>query len=686
MDIDLKQFQQVFIEECLEGLEVMEAELLKLNPGSVDSEVINTIFRVAHSIKGGAGTFGFYQLTEFTHVAETLLDDLRAEKLTLIDGHISLFLQTVDCLRAWIQLLADDSESIPDAAESLKQQYNQFLQLDVSQDALSTGDEPLVKSTPSEIKALDDGDWLINFIPGQDILKQGNEPRLIFAELQDMGELKVLPKCENVPSWGDLSPEDIYVTWELELISQVSEAQIKEAFEWVEDESTITITEPSTRSQSVASEALATGDQMLPELQAPPVAATKIANTKSAETNSIRVSIDKVDALINMVGELVITQAMLGELGQDFSVEKLPELKKGLTQLTQHTREMQDSVMKIRMLPIQFAFNRIPRMVRDLSEQLGKNVLLRIHGEETELDKIMLEKLSDPIVHLVRNALDHGIETIEERELAGKSDVAYLDINAFHQGGEIIVEIRDDGRGLNRDKIHAKAIEKGIVNKDQRYSDSQIDELIFAPGFSTVETVSDISGRGVGMDVVKRNIESLGGDIKIESTTGEGSCFSIRLPLTLSIMDGQLVKIGSKTYILPIMSIIESLQLKDGMVTKLADDTEVFKLRDEFIPIIRLYQVLNHETSLKCITDGLLVVVESGNNKYGLLVDDLAAQQQVVIKNLEENFMKVSCVSGATILGNGTVALILDIADIVKRVTNERHQHQQRGQRAHVAA
>ena len=246
------------------------------------------------------------------------------------------------------------------------------------------------------------------------------------------------------------------------------------------------------------------------------------------------------------------------------------------------------------------------------------------------------------------------------------------------------MEIRDDGRGLNRDKILAKAIEKGIVNKEQRYSDSQIDELIFAPGFSTVETVSDVSGRGVGMDVVKRNIESLGGGIKIESTTGVGSCFSIRLPLTLSIMDGQLVKIGSKTYILPIMSIIESLQLKDGMVTKLADDTEVFKLRDEFIPIIRLYQILNHETTLKQITDGLLVVVESGNNKYGLLVDDLAAQQQVVIKNLEENFMKVSCVSGATILGNGTVALILDIADVVTHVTNARQQQQ--GQRSYVAA
>ncbi|QUM91137.1 chemotaxis protein CheA [Moritella sp. 36] len=683
MDIDLKQFQQVFIEECVEGLEVMETELLKLTPGAVDSEVINTIFRVAHSIKGGAGTFGFNQLTEFTHVAETLLDDLRAGTLVLTDDHISLFLQTVDCLREWVQLLACDLESIPDIVEELKYQYNQFLQRDMNQQALPNGDEIAVTDVAElATNAHDDGYWLINFIPGPDILKQGNEPRLIFAELQEMGELKVTPKIADLPLWEVLLPEDIYVSWELELISNISESQIKEIFEWVADDSTIIIIHSNTFSNSKAE--YGNTDHALAESVMTPVVSKTIMNNAPTEINSIRVSIDKVDALINMVGELVITQAMLGELGQDFSAERLPEFKKGLIQLSQHTREMQDSVMKIRMLPIQFAFNRIPRMVRDLSGKLGKNVLLRMQGEETELDKIMLEKISDPIMHLVRNALDHGIETIGERKLAGKSDVACLGITAFHQSGEIIIEIRDDGRGLNRAKIHAKAIENGIANQDQHYSNSQIDELIFAPGFSTVETISDISGRGVGMDVVKRNIESLGGDIKVESHDGEGSCFSIRLPLTLSIMDGQLIKIGNKTYILPIMSIIESLQLKDGMVTKLADQTEVFKLRDEFIPIIRLYRVLNHETSLEHITDGLLVVVESGCNKYGLLVDDLAAQQQVVIKNLEDNFMKVSCVSGATILGNGTVALILDIADIVKIITTERRQMQ--GLRAHVAA
>lgn len=690
MDIDLKQFHHVFIEECLEGLEVMEAELLKLTPGDVDSNVINTIFRVAHSIKGGAGTFGFSELTEFTHVAETLLDDLRANKITLIDKHVSLLLQTVDCLGEWIHLLACESELIPKTAEALKLQYHQFLKSDNDQLQKFVTDDEIVPNAISTLSTHHEcNHWLIDFIPGQDILKQGNEPRLIFAELQDMGELKVTAKLMTIPKWKDVLPENIYVSWVLELISPISESQIKEAFEWVEDDSVITI-----KHLSIEHDITSTSNQYPllnsitpnPEIVEPKsqVVANKALNNKSAETSSIRVSIDKVDALINMVGELVITQAMLEELGVDFSADKLPELQKGLAQLSQHTREMQDSVMKIRMLPIQFVFNRIPRMVRDLSEQLGKNVLLRMHGEETELDKIMLEKLSDPIVHLVRNALDHGIETIEERKLANKSEVACLDITAFHQGGEIIVEIRDDGRGLNRTKIHAKAVEKGIATQEQAYSDSQIDEFIFAPGFSTVEAISDISGRGVGMDVVKNNIESLGGDIDVESHDGKGSCFTIRLPLTLSIMDGQLVKVGNQVYIIPIMSISESLQLKDGMVTRLADQTEVFKLRNEFIPIIRLYQVLNHETNLSTVSDGLLVVVESGSSKYGLLVDDLAAQQQVVIKNLEDNFMKVGCVSGATILGSGTVALILDIADIVKKVAGE--SQLQRNRRAAVAA
>lgn len=682
MDIDIKQFQPVFIEECREGLDAMEAELLKLTPGTADKEAINTIFRVAHSIKGGAGTFGFSALTEFTHVAETLLDDIRGDKVALVDGHISLLLQSGDCLREWIDLLEQDITVTPDSAKNLKLQFEQFLTGSSEQGGMSTFLQELpAVSGPENIG------WDIRFIPGADILKQGNEPRLIFSELDDIGDLTIQPDLSSIPDFSSLDPHSLFINWQLTLLGKVDSGQIKEAFEWVEDESEIIITALGSHNHEpelIEKPCDAVIDAVLDvrsEGYEPTIVVEKDntprpTNTvKSSDRGSIRVSIDKVDSLINMVGELVITQAMLGEIGKNFTADKLCEFKKGLMQLSQHTREMQDSVMKIRMLPIQFAFNRIPRMVRDLSTQLGKNVELRVCGEETELDKIMLEKLSDPIIHLVRNALDHGIETIEERQQTGKSEIAYLDINAFHQGGKIIVEISDDGRGLNRTKIQQKAIEKGVISATANLSDEQIDELIFAPGFSTVETISDISGRGVGMDVVKRNIESLGGDITVSTTPGKGSCFAIRLPLTLSIMDGQLVKVGEQTYILPLMSIIESLQLSDGVVTRLADNTEIFKLRDEFIPIIRLHQVLNQTNHIDKISDGILVVVESSKGKYGLFVDDLAAQQQVVIKNLEDNFMKVTCVSGATILGNGTVALILDITDIVKLVAQEQANH-----------
>lgn len=671
MDIDIQQFQPVFIEECREGLDAMEAELLTLRPGNADKEAINTIFRVAHSIKGGAGTFGFSALTEFTHVAETLLDDIRGDKLALLEGHISLLLQSGDCLRAWVDLIEQGITDAPSSAEALKLKFEQYLT-----HSEASGDIHITADTSS---VSENSGWSIHFIPGIDILKQGNEPRLIFSELDDMGDLSVQPNFVKIPDFASLDPHNLYIDWQLSLLGKIDQTLINEAFEWVEDESEITVTALAqvaheidtavSNSVNVIMEK-ETENNLLPSVQEPSnTAQTKVA--KANDSGSIRVSIDKVDSLINMVGELVITQAMLGEIGNNFTVDKLGEFKKGLMQLSQHTREMQDSVMKIRMLPIQFAFNRIPRMVRDLSAKLDKNVELRVTGEETEVDKIMLEKLSDPIIHLVRNALDHGIETTQERQQTDKPDIAYLDINAFHQGGKIIVEIRDDGRGLNRHKIKQKAIEKGVITATANLTDEQIDELIFAPGFSTVETISDISGRGVGMDVVKRNIESLGGDISVATTPGSGSCFAIRLPLTLSIMDGQLVKVGEQTYILPIMSIIESLQLNQGAVTCLADHTEVFKLRDEFIPIIRLHRILNQNSHVNAISEGLIVVVETSKGKYGLFVDDLAAQQQVVIKNLEDNFMKVPCVSGATILGNGTVALILDITDIVKLMTQQ---------------
>ncbi|HFE37019.1 MAG TPA: chemotaxis protein CheA, partial [Gammaproteobacteria bacterium] len=398
----------------------------------------------------------------------------------------------------------------------------------------------------------------------------------------------------------------------------------------------------------------------------------KPAAKKPVDQGSIRVGIDKVDALINMVGELVITQSMLSQLGEDMDQSKIEKMQDGLGQLERNTRELQESVMRIRMLPISFAFQRFPRMVRDLSQKLGKEIELRLLGEQTELDKTVMEKIGDPLVHLVRNSIDHGIESPEEREAAGKPRMGVVELNAFHQGGNIVIEIDDDGKGIDKDVVLAKAIENGVVSENESLTDEQIYDLIFAPGFSTAKVVSDVSGRGVGMDVVKRNIRELGGNIEVKSTKGVGSKIIIRLPLTLAILDGQLIRVGKDTYIIPLVSIIESLQVRNEQVNGIAGQAELYKLRDEYVPIVRLHDVLNLKPDSEKLTDGLLVIVEGDGGQAGLFVDDLLGQQQVVIKSLETNFRPVEGVSGATILGDGTVALILDVAGLVKLSKQER--------------
>ncbi|NOX90879.1 MAG: chemotaxis protein CheA, partial [Gammaproteobacteria bacterium] len=388
--------------------------------------------------------------------------------------------------------------------------------------------------------------------------------------------------------------------------------------------------------------------------------------TASPESSSIRVGIDKIDDLINMVGELVITQSMLGQLGGDFDMSRVERLNDGLAELERNTRELQESVMRIRMLPISFAFNRFPRMVHDLSAKLDKKIELTMSGEQTELDKTVMEKIGDPLVHLVRNSIDHGIETPEARKAAGKPETGVVNLNAYHQGGNIIIEINDDGAGLNYEKILAKAIERGLVGANEELPEEKVYELLFEPGFSTADVVSDVSGRGVGMDVVKRNIMALGGGVDVKSVPGEGSTFTIRLPLTLAILDGQLVRVGDNTYIIPLVSIVESLLVDQKNVNEIAGKAEVYQLRSDYLPIIRLYDIFGVEPDRRSLDDGLLVVVEGDGKKGGLLVDELLGQQQVVIKSLETNFRRVEGLSGATILGDGTVALIVDVAGVVR--------------------
>ena len=391
---------------------------------------------------------------------------------------------------------------------------------------------------------------------------------------------------------------------------------------------------------------------------------------------SIRVGVDKVDSLINLVGELVITQSMLSELGNDFDLTKVERLNSGLEQLLQNTKELQESVMRIRMLPISFAFNRFPRLVHDLSKKTGKDIELILKGEQTELDKTVMEQIGDPLVHLVRNAVDHGIESAEVRLANGKPKKGTIMLDAYHQGGSIVIEIKDDGGGIDREAVFNKALEKGLVDEKTVLTDAQTFDLLFEPGFSTAKEVSDISGRGVGMDVVKRNIQSLGGRIQVISEPGKGSTFRVNLPLTLAILDGQLVQVGTETYIIPLITIVESLQPQKELINRVSGDMVLYRLREDNVPVIPIYQLFNIPCEFDNIENSLLVVVEADGQKIGLMVDDLLAQQQVVIKSLNDNYQQVDGISGATILGDGSVAMILDVPGIITMALAQAHFNQ----------
>ena len=682
MSVDLSQFHQVFFEESFEGLDVMESELLDMDPADVDDETVNNIFRAAHSIKGGAGTFGFMPVSEFTHVLETLLDEIRSGKRSMEPRYVDLFLQSVDCLRGMLSDMQDGNDPEKERPAELRKEFEVILGME--QDAA----DPEEAMPESDEK---DGGWLIDVQPHTDMLMTGNEPFRMFRELRELvGEdnFEVTADTDNIPELSSLTPEECVTSWQIKVTTSTPIDDIKAIFEWVEDECDLTYSPLTGAAETVSKnqdqqsqETQATASEEMPEqvaektpektpvvVEAQKTAKSAKAPKKAVESSSIRVSIDKVDSLINMVGELVITQSMLGQLGQDFDLSRLAKLQEGLSQLEQNTRELQESVMKIRMMPISFAFSRFPRLVRDLGGQLGKKVILETIGEQTELDKTVMEKINDPLVHLVRNSMDHGLETTEQRIAAGKSEEGTITLNAYHQGGNIVIEVADDGAGLNEDRILKKAIEKGLVPENNNLTPEEIHNLIFLPGFSTAEAVSDISGRGVGMDVVRRNIQALNGSIEVKSQRNVGSTFIIRLPLTLAILDGQLVKVCEETYIFPLVSIVESIQIHRSSLNHVTGSQYVMQLRDEYIPIVRLDQIFGLRDDKDVVDEMMLVVVEGDNEKIGIVVDDLLGQQQVVIKSLEQNYQKVSGISGATILGDGTVALIIDISSIGKNI------------------
>jgi two-component system chemotaxis sensor kinase CheA len=661
MTIDLSQFIPTFLEESNENLELMETGLLQLEQG--DSESINAIFRAAHSIKGGAASFGFDDVANFTHLVETYLDEMRDNRRELDQRGTELLLSSVDCIRSLLDSIVNNSECDTELIASTSAGFEQLLALKI---------EPVNIEDPSNEKAVG---WLIEFVPEPGILHSGNDPLLLFSALAELGAIQVTAHYQKIPPLSELDPQDLHLSWTIELRSGASEKDVREVFEWVEDECQMTLT--AITPQNAESADVSPDKQQAKEPAAndasPQVTSPAASNNgvkplkgKTAQDGgSIRVGIDKVDGLINLVGELVITQSMLSELGNDFEMERIDRLAAGLDQLLQNTKELQESVMQIRMLPISFAFNRFPRLVRDIASKLDKKINLQMHGEKTELDKTVMEQIGDPLVHLVRNAIDHGIETAQQRLEMGKAEEGTISLDAYHEGSNIIIEVKDDGRGINRQAVIDKAIDKGLISSGLDLTDSQVFELIFEPGFSTADEVSDLSGRGVGMDVVKSNIQALGGRIQIESQPGQGSTFRVHLPLTLAILDGQLVKVGSETYVIPLIAIVESLQIDPLFISRVSGSVLVYRLRDENIPIIPVYQQFNIKANKTELDEALLVVVEAEGRKVGLLVDDLHAQQQVVIKSLKENFTRVIGISGATILGDGSVALILDISGLI---------------------
>ncbi len=693
MTVDMSQFYEVFFEEAAEHLASMESLLLKLDINAPDPDELNAVFRAAHSIKGGSGTFGFTDMTGVTHILENLLDKIRKGELALRQEMIDVFLEAGDVLKGQLDAHRSGGAGVDEA--TVAHVCAVLAQL-ASEDTA-----PVAAPPPSVTPRQGRTRFHLAF-------KRVAKAKLenLLRELAENGDLKVQEESgnENLSIMLDtsLSETDLlemiqYVVSLKQVVLATGEIDptefAREAFGFFEgnpgapeeapvaeegDGFGLFISPAELKSQQEADDGFglfddAPGMEQIKQVAAAapskPLAAapgkTPMPAAANAEGSSIRVSVEKVDQLINLVGELVITQAMLAQTTANVDPTLYEVLLNSVSQLERNTRDLQESVMSIRMMPISFVFSRFPRVVRDVATKLGKQVELRTIGEGTELDKGLIEKIADPLTHLVRNSLDHGIETPEKRIAAGKDPKGTLTLRASHQGGNIVIEVSDDGGGLSRERILAKAKEKGIPVSDS-ITDQEVWLLIFAPGFSTAEVVTDVSGRGVGMDVVKRNIEGMGGRVELDSKTGAGTTVTIRLPLTLAILDGMSVAVGDEIFIIPLNYIIESLQPAERDVKTVASEGRVVNVRGEYLPLMALHGLFNIKPKTRDPSKGILVVIESDGAKAALLVDELVGQHQVVIKSLETNFRKVRGISAATIMGDGKVALILDMAALVR--------------------
>ncbi|MBY5928723.1 chemotaxis protein CheA [Halomonas sp. DP8Y7-3] len=690
--MDITDFYDTFFEEAEELLADMERHLLELDPAAPDTEQLNAIFRAAHSIKGGAGTFGFDVLQRTTHLFENLLDHTRRGELRLRPDIVDIFLETKDMLND--QLDAYRNEQAPDqeAYERICQTLKTLALEEIGQ-SLDGGHEAApTPATPPEPEAAPAEDAPTLPSAGDQLLVAligvGDKDReLLVEELAQLGEVVEqrgdAERYEVVLSTS-VSAEDIEAVMcfiaEPEQVA-ISTAASSNAADDVHAQATGS--EPEASSQGASSQGSASTDSpstSQPASTSPAKAAAGVERKTSAkpakENSSIRVSVDKVDQIINLVGELIITQSMLDQTVSELDGAADPRLLNGMNLLQRNARDLQEAVMSVRMVPMDYVFSRYPRLVRDLAGKLDKEVELTTEGESTELDKSLTERIIDPLTHLVRNSLDHGIESPQTRLAAGKPATGRLTLSAQHQGGNILIEVIDDGAGLDRERILAKARDSGLSVSDSM-SDDEVWQLIFAPGFSTAAQVSDVSGRGVGMDVVKRNIQAMGGHVEILSRQGQGTTTRIVLPLTLAILDGMSIRVGDETFILPLSAVLESLQPSREHLYSMAGDDQVLQVRDEYLPVVAVHEALDVANARTEITETIAVIVQGEGRRYALLVDDLIGQQQVVVKNLETNYRRVPGVSAATILGDGSVALILDIADL-HRLHREKRQRKPR--------
>lgn len=717
--MDLDAIQQIFFQECEEGLAGMEANFSALRDGDRDGETINAVFRCVHSIKGGAGAFGFERLQAYTHHYETLLDRVRDGTLDLTPALLDLIMIAFDLLSDHVAAARDGSDTPSDAAmlERLEAAANGQIRVVASavDGAVDSGTDDIAAS-PSSAPVSDDfddlmamlgdtapaagadidasmptldpgafdaladaptdaGGWVLTYRPAANAFDNGAEPLLLLRELAYLGGTVMSCDTSQIPSLDAIDVECSYLAWTVALPGRVAEDDIRAIFEFT-DVCAVTLT----RERGLAAPAVAGGDTgpvanpvvMVPASPVPaepPLPATAPTVSRPAPApavavaQTIRVDLDKLDRLVNLVGELVITQAMLAQRLSEVDLSGTAEM----TDLEHLTRELQESTMAIRAQPMKTVFSRVPRIIRELEGETGKRVRLDVDGEMTEVDKTVVERIGEPLTHLIRNAVDHGLESPEERIAAGKPAEGVVRLSAAHHSGRIVITVADDGRGIDRDRVRAKAVERGIVHADAALSDEEIDNLIFAPGFSTAATVSNISGRGVGMDVVRKNIQALGGRIGIQSQKGAGSSFSLSLPLTLAVVDGMIVTVGSQTYVIPLSHIVESVRPTPDMVGALGPNGSVLDVRGAYVPVLPVCDHLGIPDANRDPMSSVLIVVDGDMGQAALMVDSIQDQRQVVVKSLETNFQAIDGVAGATILGDGRVALIIDVDALTTR-------------------